>query len=256
MLKLSLDIDKVLSELKEFEAEVNQDVEQSIRQLAASTYAKVAEMANGELSSTRQTFMDNLGFEEIAPGLWCVFVSEKALFIEEGIEANKDMKPDLLKNATMTSKDGHKYRAIPFKWNKNKSSMTPQAQDLVGQLKSELRKQKIPYKKIEKIPPGQPGAGSPRLGKLHTLNLGGPIPGKGNTPAFQRLSIYQTLNQKTGKVSRHMLTYRTVSDGPKSADKWIHPGLEAKKYLDKALEWAEQRWEQDILPTIIDKWSR
>lgn len=243
-------MDDIIKNLKEFQIEVKQDIEQGMQNLAAITYAKVAEMANSELHSTRKTFLESLSFAEITPGVWVVALDEKAFFIEEGLESNKDMKPDLLKNSTKVSKEGYRYRTIPFDYGKGPSQMTPYAQNLVNLIKYKLKKQGVPFKKIERD-----SNGNPRIGKLHTFNFGGGNPSsRASATALQGLSIYQSLT-KSGSVRRDIMTMRTVSENPSSADKWIHPGIVAKKLLDKSLEWAEREWESTILPEILRKWE-
>lgn len=248
-IKIKFDVDKIAAQFKEFAMEVEQDLVKSVANLAAITHAKVSEMAQQELHSTRKDFMNSLEFEEIVPGVWVVSVDEKGLYIEEGIEANKDMKPDLLKRGAKTSKDGHKYKSIPFDYGKYKSHLTPYAQGVVNQIKQNLRKQGILFRKIEFNKDG-----SPRTGKLHSLDFGGEIPGKGNTPVMKGVSIYQSIT-KRGSVRRDILTFRTVSSGPASEGKWIHPGLEPKHFLDKAAAWAMKEWEDNILPEILNKWK-
>jgi len=253
-LKFNIDAAKIAAQFKEFALEVEQDLQKAIANLAAITDAKVKEMANAELQSSRKPFMDSLGFEEIAPGIWVISVDESGLWVEEGIPSDKDMKPDLLKKDFKTSKDGHRYKAIPFDYGKAPSQQTAQTRQLVSYLKEQLKKEKVPFKKIERN-----SDGSPKVGKLHEFDFGNPggrmgSIGKGNTPVFKNLSIYQSVNA-AGQVRRDILTFRTVSSGPKSSGKWHHPGLEAKKFLDRALEWAVKEWENKILPEVMEKWK-
>lgn len=250
VLKIKIDAASIAAQFKELKVEVEQDINKGVANLAAITHAKVAEMAGNELKTTHKTLTDNLGFEEVTPGVWVVSIAEDALWIEEGIEANKDMKPDLLKNATKTSASGFKYRSIPFDHGAPPSQLTNSAQNIVNKLRSELKKQGVPFKKIELN-----ANGSPRTGKLHSLDIDSEVPGKGNTPALKGVSIYQTVT-KTGNVRRDILTFRTVSGGPASAGKWIHPGYTAKKFLDRAAEWATKEWEDKILPEILGKYGK
>lgn len=248
-LKFKVDAAKIAEQFKELAVEVEQDLRKAVGQLAAMTHAKVVERANNELKSTRKKFMDSLGFEEISPGVWVISIDEKGMFIEEGIETNHDMKPDLLKNGAKTSKSGNRYKVIPFDYGKPPSQMTGSTQQLVSQIKRSLKQEQVPFKKIERN-----SDGSPKVGKLHEFNFGGGKPGKGNTPALKGLSIYQSMT-KSGNVKRDILTFRTVSSGPASAGKWMHPGLKAKKYLDWALEQATKEWETEILPAVLEKYK-
>lgn len=255
-IKLNFNIDAVgiAEQFKSFKLEVEQDLNKAVANLAAITHAKVAELASAELKSSRQPFMDSLGFEEISPGVWVISVDESGLWVEEGIESNKDMKPDLLAKNFKTSKDGNRYKAIPFDYSTPPSQQTPSAALAISYLKSQLRKEKIPFKKIERNDDG-----SPKVGKLHELDFGnrrGTMggPSKGNTPQFKNLSIYQSVT-KSGNVRRDILTFRTVSSGPGSQGKWHHPGLQAKHFLDRALDFAMKTWEEQILPEIFEKYK-
>lgn len=250
-LKLEVNASEIAAQFKELALEVEQDINRGIASVAAMTHAKVAEMAAEELNTTLKTLQDSLGFEEISQGVWVVSIDEKALWIEEGIEPNKDMKPDLLRGARKTSKKGHKYRPIPFDYGKAPSQMSPQTEMLVAKIKQHLKKEKIPFKKIEKHADGK----TPKLGKLHEFTIDSERPSaRASTPALQNVSIYQS-RTSTGNVRRDILTFRTVSESPASQGKWIHPGLTAKKFLDRAFEFAVNKWENEILPEILKKYS-
>jgi len=247
-IKINIDAASLAKEFEELASEVEKDIKDSMVNLSTIAHAKIVELASKNLHSTREIFLDNLSSpEQIADGIWVISLDQKALFIEEGLPASFDMKPGLLKNGEV-SKKGYKYKVIPFEHGAAPSQMTESAKDIVNKLRVELKKKKIPFKKIEY------GAdGKPRLGKLHSLNLPSDIPGKGNTPSLQRVSVYQSA--KNGNVRRDIMTFRTVSNNPESGDKWIHPGLEAQKIMDKAADWAEQTFYDQILPEILDKWK-
>lgn len=245
-LEIKIDAAGIAEMFKEFAAEVEADLKKGVANLAAVTHAKVAEMASTELKSSREEYLNALGFEEISEGVWVVSLEKDAFFIEEGLPANFDMKPGLLKDAK-TGAAG-KYKVVPFDHTKAPSQLTKSAQSIVTELRSNLKKENIPFKKIERN-----ADGSPRLGKLHSKNFPSQIPGKGNTPSLKGVSIYQSM--KGGNVRRDILTFRTVSSGPASEGKWLHPGIEPKQYLDKAAEWALREWEDKILPEILSKWG-
>lgn len=254
-IKFDIDAESIVSSLKEFQNEIKEDLQKGIETLATETYAEVQRMANQELKTLKEPFMNSLDFQEVSPGVWVISVDQSGLWIEEGIEPDTDMKPGLLKGGAKTSKEGNKYRAIPFKYGSQSSSQsTPQSQEILGYLKQNLRKQGVPFKKIEKD-----SSGSPKLGKLHEFNFGNVggrwgAPGRGNTQRFAGLSIYQH-KTPSGKVRRDVLVFRTVTSGPKSSGKWIHPGREGSKFLDKALIYCSDTWEQKILPEILKKWK-
>lgn len=249
-LKITINVDSISKQFKEFAKEVEKDVKKGVATLAASTQAHVIELAQTELHSSRDIFLDNLKYEEISPGVHIISVLDKGFWVEEGLDAGFDMKPGLLDSPkAKTSKKGYKYLAVPFKHNTAPSKMTPVAKDVVSQIKKNLKKENVPFKKLELN-----ADGSPRLGKLHSFNWGGEKLGKGNTGSLERVSIYQTTT-KTGNVRRDIMTFRTVSGSPASQGKWKHGGVEGKKFLDRASNWAMATWEQFILPEIIKKWQ-
>jgi len=251
-LKFSIDSDAISAQFGAFASEVKKDLQDSMEILSTRFFTKTKDLADAKLKSTYKTYCDNLSVEKIADGIWVVTLNEKALWLEEGIPASFDMKPGLLKGATKTSKTGNKYRSIPFEHSKNTpTTATPKAVALVNEIKSALHSRGINYKKIERD-----ASGNPRLGKLHTLNIASEKPSaKASTPALRGLTIYQTKDNKTGKVSRSVMTFRTVSSGPGSEGKWIHPGMPANNFMDKAFEWMDGIWEKDILPEILKKYD-
>lgn len=244
-LKIKIDVQYLAKQCKEFAMEAESDMRKGVANLSALAHAKIRELASEKLHSTRNTFLDNLSqVEEVVPGVFVITLNEAALFIEEGMERH-DMKPDLLKNA-MVGKNG-RYKIIPFKHSKLPQDTTGKEQNIVQQIKSKLKKEKVPFRKIE-----YDSKGDPRLGKLHTFSWGGEKPGKGNTGVLERVNVYQTKGP-TGNVRRDIFTFRTVTD--KQTDKWVHPGVKAAKILDEAGDWAEKTWENEILPEILNKYK-
>lgn len=226
--------------------QIKEKVEKGVQSLAAMTHAKVAEMAQGELHSTRHIYMDALGFEQIAPNVWAVSLdAQKAGWIENGRKSGP-MFDDLLRKNAKVSKEGNRYKAIPFEHSKPPSQMTGEAQLLVTRIKSALKKEGIPFKKIEKD-----ASGNPRLGKLHTLNIkSAPPTSRSTSPALFGVNIYQHKTSK-GNVRRDIMTFRVISDKQRGTGKWEHPGTEPKNFFEKAYNWATRTWETEILPAIL-----
>jgi hypothetical protein len=259
-LEIKIDVAALASEFQEFAAEVEADLKKGVANLAALTHAHVAMTASEQLNSSRtngkgkteqEIYSKSLKFETIADGIYVVGLEKEAIWIEDGLPANFDMKPGLLtSDKTVTHPSGIKTLSIPFEHSKSKvqvAQMTPRAQAIIQDLRTNLRKEKLNLRKIEKN-----ADGSPKLGLLHTRNFKSEIPGKGNTPALHRVNIYQSM--KGGNIRRDIMTFRTVSSGPASAGKFLHPGLEGKHYLEEAYEWALKMWEEQILPEILEKW--
>jgi hypothetical protein len=249
-LKITINAAELSKQFKEFASEVQKDLENGVKVLAASTHAKTIEMAQAELHSSRDTFLDNLKYEEMAPGVYVITVLDKGFWVEEGLPEGFDMKPGLLNSPkAKMGKNGNKYTVVPFSHTKAPSRMTAVAKDIVNQIKTNLKKENVPFKKLELN-----SDGSPRMGKLHSFSWGGDKLGKGTTGSLERVSIYQS-PKVGGGTRRDIFTFRTVSSSPASRDKWHHPGLEGKKFLDKAADFAMAIWENQILPEITKKWE-
>lgn len=234
----------------EIKAEVQEAVNQGVKQVASMTHAKTQELASAKLQSTRQTYLDNLKFEEVENGIWVVSLDKPALWIEEGRKAG-DMTRDLLRNNAKTAKDGSKYKVIPFDHGKAPSQTPASALMFVNQVKAELESREIPYKKIE-----YNSDGSPRLGRLHTIkDINSVKPSKrASYGALDSLTIYQR-KLPSGMVRRDIMTFRVVSSKHRGS-KWIHPGFEPKKFMDEALEWAEKIFNDEIMPSILEKYTK
>jgi hypothetical protein len=259
ILKLNLG-DSFAQVFKEMAKELEDDLNKAVYSLAVQTKAQMNDKAGSELSdSVKRKFSAALKYTEPAPNVHVISLDEEAMWIEEGIKPNTDMKPGLLKNAKHTSKDGHKYTAIPFDKGKGPTYSTPTEQEFTRQVRSFLKSKNIMYSPGEHAPTQtsrfeRNADGSPRVGKIHAFDIKSRIPGKGNTPALFGLSIYQTVT-KTGNVKRDILTFRTVSGGPASAGKWFHPGYKGHEYFEEAYKWASDKWEKEILPALVEKWK-
>jgi len=254
-LKLKIDVAALAAEFKELALEAERELTQAVAGLAAVTHARVQVEAASKLKSSLQKFKDNLGFEEIQPGIWVISIDEPALWIEEGIEPGKDMKPDLLKDAKAGA-NGKRSRVIPFDHNVIPTQRNENANRIVQELRSALRDvnkkraagglNPVSMTKIEKN-----SDGSPRVGKLHEFDLPSEKPTQNaKHPALKGVTIYQSKDAKTGNIRRDVMTFRTVSDSSDPAS-WIHPGYKAQKFLDDAFTWAMNEFESKILPETL-----
>ena len=261
-MQVKLDIAGLVDQLEQFKEELIKDINKGVRGLAQATFAHIKEDAQ-TLNSSRQKYLEDLSEpEEIDDGVWVITLKESSLWIEDGSSQPYDMKPGLLKKG----KDGKngKYRIVPMNQGKTSSEMSPRTagyeQNVINLLKSELKKQGIPYKKLEVDKNGSPrhGGVDEKTGKgiplrLHKdININSFAPGKGSTGQLMGLNIYQT-KQKDGSVKRTLTTFRTVTEHGQEG-KWIHPPVEPLDAFNKAYDFAVQEWESKWLPMILDKY--
>jgi hypothetical protein len=249
-LRFFVDAEAIAKEFGELKKEVEEALTQGVKQVASMTHAKTQELASEKLKSTRQLYLNNLEFKEIEMGIWVVSLDQPALFIEEGRKSGS-MIPDLLRRNAKTAKDGSRYKAIPFQHNKPPSQTPRKSEEIVSLVKSELKARNIPYKKIE-----HNADGSPRLGRLHVIkDIQSPRPSaRASHGVLDSLTIYQT-KLPSGKIRRDIMTFRVASTKHEGS-KWIHPGMEGKKFMDEALEWAEKIFNDEILPSILEKYTK
>lgn len=252
--KVTVDVSPLSDFLDHLVKNIEKDFNKSLGALAQGAYGHIKEKAQEGLHSFRKQYLESLSPPELVDGhIWVITLDDKAEWLEAGRTEPYDMKPGLLKNGKV-SKDGTRYRIVPMNQAKAPTEMSPNTagyeQNMVNRVKAELKKQGIPYKKLEI----DPHTGSPRLGKLHELDINSSVPGKGNTPQLHGLNIYQT-KQKDGSVKRTLTTFRTVTDKESQKDKWIHPAVTAKDLFGEARKWAEQEFESKILPELMEKYK-
>jgi hypothetical protein len=250
-LEFTVDFDSILAAHQSDIQELSKDLSEAVAGLAAQTHAHVVEMANEKLHSRREAYVKALRFEEVQPGLWVITVPSETMWIEEGMEAH-NMLDDLLKSPkAKMSADGSKYLVIPFKHDKGPTQQTDHARGVTQMLKQELKKRGVPYKKIEKGSDGKP-----KLGLIHSLNLGGEKRAHWTSPILNGVRIYQHMSKGGGQsVSRSVMTFRIASSKQAGTGKWDHPGTAGAKLLDEAFTWCQQEWETVVLPAVLAKYG-
>ena len=245
-LKFEVDIESLSRELNNFKEDVMKDVQEGVSGLSRMTFEKTKELANDELGSLSELYIEQLEWNEVDPTLWVVTLKEPALWIEEGRKSG--FMEELLRGKSAKQGKNGKYAVIPFEHNKNPSKQSSKSRELAGQIRDELKKENVNWKKIE-----TDESGSPRVGRLHTFNFDIPrLKEKHKTSPGQGVAVYQ-IKDETGKVQKHIMTFRVISEKHREEGLWNHPGRPGDKLLDKAFDWAMDTWEKEILPKIYEK---
>jgi len=265
---LNLDLGNLNDLVKEFRPAADKAMKDAARDLSAMTFAHIQEEVQEKLHSTRDKYIQAMKIDQADEDTWVITLDKSAMWIEEGIPPNKDMLDGLLKSKkAKTAKDGSRYLVVPFKQNKGPTSSTPAQQNLTDTLRAEMKKRNIPYGGIEKD-----DTGKPKLGLLHSFDImknplktaNGPGQGHGpvgkvkqgptGIPFLQGVRIYQQkVKDKAGKesVKKGIMTFRVASSKHKGTGRWIHPGLEAKRFFDEAARWAIEEFETTIKDRIL-----
>lgn len=268
MFFINLDISPLMKIEEHMKPVVEKELRDAARRLTTATHGHILEEARDKLKSSKQKFIDALSYEEVNAETFLIKLDPSAFFIEEGLPAGHEMIDDLLKQGRpnkgrnagapkgdiKTAKDGSKYRVIPFEHNKGPTQQTPMQTSLTDMIKNEMKMRGIPYGKIEKH-----SNGTPKLGALHSFSVNTqkqkvPV-SKSGISLLQGVRVYQTkMKDKHGKdtVKRGIFTFRIVSSKHKGTGKWVHPGIEARKFLDEAYIWALQKWEHEVAPEVLD----
>jgi hypothetical protein len=266
VINIKVDI-SALQDLENISVKAKGIVDDAINHLAKLSYAKIKEIAETKLKSTRQKYLKGLSIQEV-DGLYLIGLDESAGWIEHGMEPHS-MLPALLKNAK-TSKDGSRYKIIPFNMGPDEEGSMPQAQSsLVETLKAEFKSRKIPWDKMEMK------NGKVKLGTIHKFNImDGPLrdsrgknQGRGavgevmrghapaETPFLKGVVVSQSVVKDRfgkNKFRKSVTVFRVASSKHEGTGKWEHPGVKAAKIFDEVGDWARNELKA-MLPSIIDK---
>lgn len=251
-LTFNIDIEALSAQMDGLKKDVQKDLKDGAENLATMTHAKTLELAGEELTSLQQMYKDNVEFSNPAEGFWIVTLKEPALWIEEGRKSGF-MEELLNGKSSKTGKNG-RYAVIPFKHNVNPSMQSAKAYDLAQEIKYDLKKRGVNWKKIEYNKDG-----SPRLGLLHRFDVETARPVEAQKdihkhPLTKGVAVYQRKDE-SGKVKKEVMTFRVISDKHRNEGLWVHPGRPGNKIMDKAFEWAVETWEREILPAIFAKYK-
>lgn len=284
MLELHLNLDGILADHRDFGEELEHSLIDGASKLSIMTHAHVIDEAREKLkgSSKQYILIENLELDdsEKDQGTFYVRILHPAVWIEDGLPNNFDMLPGFLASPKVkTNSKGEKYFIVPFKHNKEPHMQSGRQKIMADTIKNELRKQGIPYKKIEKNPDG-----SPKLGLLHKFNINDPQQkhqvnpphqgpqgapwqahhktqgqeGPGGRPYLWQTRIYQQEHKDatTGAVGvqRNIMTFR-IAHEKHSGKKWLHSGMEGSHFLTEAKDWAEKTWDTDIVPAILKEFG-
>lgn len=267
MIYLNLDLSGALELRKELEPKIQRALNEAARDLATAVHAHILEEVQSKLHSTRDKYIAGLEFKQINDSTWVISLDKSAMWIEEGMPEHEMLDNLLSSPKAKTAKDGSKYLVVPFDHKKGPTQQTQAGKSLTDTIKQEMAKRKIPYGKVE-----TDADGKPKIGLLHKFDvLKSPLktqnaPGQGKGPIgqvrqgptgipfLQGVRVYQKkIKDAAGKegVKRGIMTFRVASSKHKGSGRWVHPGLEAKRFFEEAQEWALNQWTEKIMPDIM-----
>ena len=251
--KIDINAEEIASTFGDLKEKVESTVTKAVGALAAATHAHVLELATTQLHSSASTYKDALSFESLGGNIWLVSLDmKKAGWLEDG--RKQGFMEELLNGKSSHSGKNGRYAIIPFKHNKNPSEQSPQAKEMMGQIKNFLKEKDIRTTKLEFN-----ADGSPKMGLLHKFNIESSKPSaKAKYPALSGLAIYQrNVEDKKGKMSvkKEIMTFRVISESMRGDGRWVHPGGKAYQLIDAAAFWAMGEWDNTILPEILNSFK-
>jgi hypothetical protein len=251
----SFDLKFDLSQLEKefgFYKNINKHLADAIDNLAGQAYEKAIELAQQKLKSRRDIFLNNLEFKKEGSGnnaVYVILLNDGGMWVEDGVPAH-NMKDTHLK--------GKDKVIIPFNHNKMQPSMMPpKQQQLYKEVKSFLKKQKMPLGKTINDNSGKPILSSP--GNVKPAATFNNVPSsikskKSGESVLNRLNVYQTATQgKDGKqkITKTAMTFRTLSKNS-GDDEWNVPDLKAAHILDEVYSWILQNYEKILMEKLPD----
>lgn len=273
---------------------VKRILQEAAADLSQRTSNYIVEEAEKKLHSRFLIYREHLKLKKLDDNSgWEVVLEEPALWIEEGLPPHEMIDNLLAKNAKISvdPKTGKvsRWKVIPFKHNQAPSRMTQAGLYLQDTLKKEMRKQKIPWGKMETDSSGNILEGLVRSfdvevpdhphSRPHTP-YGPGVEGtswEGAGPKSFRtrsqwtgdsylagVRIYQQaqkaedgsvrLNKRGEQMGiKEIMTFRVVSDKQKGTGMWNHPGLAGVRLFDEAYDWAKRTFDEEIAPQILSE---
>ena len=208
---------------------IQKDLYLSVSQLAKATYNKAVELAGERLHGLKQDYVSSLHMEEESPGVFVIYLEDKADWIESGSAVPYPNLPNLLAGPkAKVSRDGRRYNVIPIK------KTTVERGSVKFDLASDMQKI-VAERQFEKIKEGI----SPKSGKWVTAER--LVDNKGIPKNLQGLTRVREYENKEAKrpISSSYLIFRVASDKQDPNTKWVIPPRPPLGVFKDTFQWAE-----------------
>jgi hypothetical protein len=242
---------------------IKKDLQAATQAIGQGAYQQAHNIADQKMSTELSSiYKKNLYIKKLSENAVEIGIKEEAFWIENGKKGG--FMEELLNHKSgsppKVSKEGHKYRVIPFEKSTTKKSTSSSGEAAINELKTFLRKENIRYSKTRALALDEKG--SPRIGRIHSFDIkkmreNGKKSVEGLSRNLQGLSIYQNFNPQTKRVERNIMTFRVISEKHRNSGKWQYPANKPKKEVMKdVFRWVEQTWQSKILPELKAKYEK
>lgn len=273
--------------LSDFNVAFEQDIDQSMADVSRQAYEKAKELAAARLHRTKQQYIDALSLERIGPNVYAVKLDASAVHLEEGYPAFS-MIPGLLhlnrgfsdlpqdvKGKIKMSKSGYRYRAIPME--PNGAAANPDHplhnaqmrigkpdQTTMGAFGAEFNALKKWANAVSKASGDRGVTGKAWTISRDPMNRHTAVATLASGQQFKKnmgrdwsehleglTNIRAQHESNPNKVRSAYMTFRVVSEDPRYAGKWIHPGFAGAHILQDV-----QRWTEEAFSRMVDELFR
>ena len=239
---------------------LEKDLQKVVKTLGKGGANHAKTLAKSRLSGNlSDMYASNVYMEQISDNMVVIGLNPEAAWIENGTKGG--FMDYLLKGPkAKTAKDGSKYNIIPFKHETGKKTKgaTSSGSDLVSELKGFLRSKGVAHSRTRAL--ALDSNGSPRIGKIHSFDIKD-MRGKGKKSVnklsrnLQGVSVFQNMNEKTGKVERNIMTFRVISSKHEGSGKWMRKGKKGERILAETHKWIQDTWQNELLPALKNKYE-
>lgn len=237
--------------LENLAPQIEEEINQAVKNLAHAAYtamtAKIQSMSISDKS--RKDYLKGLKFEDLGDDAYLIVLDgEWANKLEQGY-GSYSIRDALLKSKKIvgvgsrsgepwvrTSKEGHKYAAVPFEHKPHANPTGDLGRDIKNLMAKGTNGQVQSLDKIFKNADGKA-----INGKVATVSASDTT-----NPNLAGLTKYQHVHP-SGKVSSVYMTYRMVSENGKD---WVHPGSSGYQLFKEAQDYVEKEMD-NIIKTLI-----
>jgi len=242
---IKIELQKLEKDIEQLSKDTISVLKAEVKEISKGTYTHAQRLAIEKLNTSRDVYLDNLEWKKVGTDVYEVYLVQgsKAEYFEDGMDAF-NVRKGLKSGSTKISKDGHKYRDIPFQ-------VKPTAKDGTGtgtggQKITDIRsavaatiKDKDITKKVREYNRNINGENK----KVQVTKYTG----------MKDKSVDGLTKVKMGKTSKYFL-FRRISENPNSPgfkDKWNHPGFKGINIFDNELPKYAQKQIDKMLKKIF-----
>jgi hypothetical protein len=249
------------------DSNIKQAIQEGTEWLAGMVHAYLIEKANSEFKSRRKDFVSALRIIKVEDGTWGVALDDKANWIIEG-SSPFNMLDGLLSSSKAKHGKNGRYIIVPFKHSGD--NLTPMQAVLATAVKAEMTKRHIGTEDADESSTQEsypwllssfdieyPSTKKEAYDQLTdeerppwSVNMKQDHP---TVPLLKNVRVYSHSGLSGDSEPKgRAYTFRTAAESQRNTGKWDHPGTPPSQIWEDAQEWAQDKWDNTILPGLLD----